>query len=204
MSQISSDASSWDKRYASQELVWSLEPNLFVASQLKELPVGSMVDLAGGEGRNALWFASRGWQVENVEISKVALEKFQLRAEREGLADRCISNLSSAETAKFSLTPDLVVIAYLQIPFAQLAQALDNAVNQAEPGTRFFGVWHALRNLTDGYGGPQMPDVLPTPEQLEGWAESKLSHFAVYEAEREVMVDGQTKVAIDVILSGEL
>ena len=204
LSQISSDASSWDMRYASQELVWSLEPNVFVSTQLKELPAGKMIDHAGGEGRNALWFASRGWQVENVEISKVALEKFQLRAEREGIADRCISNLATAETAKFNLAPDLVVIAYLQLPFHQLEMALDNAVSQSEPGTRFFGVWHALRNLTDGVGGPPMPEVLPTPEQLESWAQDKLTNFAVYEAEREVQVDGETRVAIDVILSGEL
>ena len=39
-----------------------------------------MVDLAGGEGRNAIWFASRGWQAENVEFSEVALTKFRSRA----------------------------------------------------------------------------------------------------------------------------
>ena len=203
MSQISSEASSWDKRYASQELVWSLQPNQFVEAELKDLPPGKMIDLAGGEGRNALWFASKGWEVENVEFSKVALDKFQLRAEREGIAKLCISNHANAETAQFSSIPDLVVIAYLQMPIDRLILALNNAYSQSRSGTKFFGVWHALRNLKDGFGGPPIPEMLPSPEQLEGWAASKLNNYKVYEVEREVVVEGQTRVAIDVILSGE-
>jgi len=55
------DADAWDQRYAASELVWSREPNQFVASELADLPPGTAVDLAAGEGRNAIWLASRGW-----------------------------------------------------------------------------------------------------------------------------------------------
>ena len=169
---------------------------------LAALPQGNMVDVAGGEGRNALWFAKRGWSVENVEISKVALEKFQLRAEREKLGSRCHSTRSEAENATFTLKPDLVLFAYLQIPFSSLTQALTNALNQMPVGARIYGVWQALRNLTDGYGGPPCAELLPSPEQLRGWAEDKLSNFEVFEQERVVEKDGLTHTAIDVILSG--
>ena len=93
-----------------------------------------MIDLAGGEGRNALWFAKRGWQVENVEISKVALDKFMARAERDQVLDLCIATLSDATQAHFALAADLLVIAYLQLPFDQLAAAMNNAISQLEPG----------------------------------------------------------------------
>ncbi|HEY7853781.1 MAG TPA: class I SAM-dependent methyltransferase [Aquiluna sp.] len=204
MSGPNSDASSWDARYASQELVWSLEPNQFVVEHLEHLAPSKMIDLAGGEGRNALWFASRGWQAENVEISQVALDKFLKRAEHTGLGDNCFATHGDALSAKFELQADLLVIAYLQLPAASLYEALDNACDQLAPGATVFGVWHAKRNLTEGFGGPPMPEVLPTPEELEIWAKQNLVNHEVFEVERIVEKDGAKQVAIDVILKGQL
>ena len=42
---------------------------------LADLPPGRAVDLAAGEGRNAVWLASRGWDVTAVDFSRVALER---------------------------------------------------------------------------------------------------------------------------------
>ena len=50
----------WDARYADSERVWSLGPNQFVEATLADLPPGRAVDLAAGEGRNAVWLASAG------------------------------------------------------------------------------------------------------------------------------------------------
>uniref|UniRef100_UPI004047886A class I SAM-dependent methyltransferase n=1 Tax=Aquiluna sp. TaxID=2053504 RepID=UPI004047886A len=204
MSNPNSNANSWDERYAAQEFVWSLEPNQFVVQHLQDLKPSKMIDLAGGEGRNALWFAQRGWQVENVEISKVALDKFMARAERDKVLDLCLATLSDATQAHFALAADLLVIAYLQLPFDQLVEAMNNAISQLEPGAEVLGVWHARRNLTDGVGGPPMPEVLPEPAQLKDWAEGKLVSFEVFESERMVEKDGEVRAAIDVILKGQL
>ena len=69
------DADAWDERYAAAELVWSREPNQFVAAELADLPPGTAVDLAAGEGRNAIWLAARGWAATAVDFSQVALDK---------------------------------------------------------------------------------------------------------------------------------
>ena len=69
------DARAWDERYAASELVWSATPNQFVAAELADLDPGRALDLAAGEGRNALWLADRGWQVTAVDFSQVALDK---------------------------------------------------------------------------------------------------------------------------------
>ena len=204
MSNPNSNANSWDERYAAQEFVWSLEPNQFVVQHLQDLKASKMIDLAGGEGRNALWFAQRGWQVENVEISKVALDKFMARAQRDQVLDLCLANHSDATEAHFALVADLLVIAYLQLPFHELVAAMNNAISQLKPGAEVFGVWHARRNLTDGVGGPPMPDLLPEPEQLKQWAQGHLVSFEVFEVERMVEKDGQLRAAIDVILKGQV
>jgi 2-polyprenyl-3-methyl-5-hydroxy-6-metoxy-1,4-benzoquinol methylase len=69
------DADGWDERYASTDLVWSATPNQFVERELRDLPPGRDLNLACGEGRNALWLASLGWQVTAVDSSRVAIDK---------------------------------------------------------------------------------------------------------------------------------
>ena len=69
------DAEAWDERYAATELVWSPGPNQFVEAECAELTPGRALDLAAGEGRNALWLARNGWTVTAVDFSRVALEK---------------------------------------------------------------------------------------------------------------------------------
>jgi ubiquinone/menaquinone biosynthesis C-methylase UbiE len=76
------DARTWDERYAGSELVWSTTPNLFVAAEFADLPPARAVDLAAGEGRNALWLAERGWEVTAVDFSLVGLDKGRSLQER--------------------------------------------------------------------------------------------------------------------------
>ena len=59
------DAEAWNERYRDSELVWSAGPNQFVEAELSGLTPGRALDLAAGEGRNAIWLARRGW-LENV------------------------------------------------------------------------------------------------------------------------------------------
>ena len=55
------DAVEWDARYAKGQ-VWSIEPNRFFAHVVEglDVPPGRAIDLACGEGRNAVWLAQRG------------------------------------------------------------------------------------------------------------------------------------------------
>ena len=55
------DAGEWDARYRDSELVWSAGPNQFVEECCADLPPGRAIDLAAGEGRNAIWLAEQGW-----------------------------------------------------------------------------------------------------------------------------------------------
>ena len=199
LSQTSGSASDWDARYLAADSIWSLAPNLTLVQELESLDVAAVVDLAGGEGRNALWFASRGIRVENVEFSKVALAKFESRAKDQGVEQLVIANLGDARDAHFSLSPDLVISCYLQLPWSDLAKSLDNALAQLKSG-EIFGIWHARRNLIDGYGGPQNPEVLPTPELLNDWLSSHGLVGSVWETERIVENELGKFTAIDVVM----
>ena len=74
----------WDQRFASEEYVFGTAPNVFLASQSQWFKPGIRVlDVACGEGRNAVWLAQQGCEVVAIDISPVAIEKARrLAAER--------------------------------------------------------------------------------------------------------------------------
>lgn len=162
------DAASWDQRYAEIELVWSTAPNRFVVDQVTALIAkrsgditnARALDLAGGEGRNALWLAEQGFDTELVEFSAVALEKAQTIAQKRGVA--LVTTLADV-TKKPALKPaDLVLVCYLQLANEPLTQALRHAATLVAPGGTLLIVAHERDNLEHGYGGPLDPMRLPT------------------------------------------
>lgn len=164
------DAEDWDRRYADTELVWSAEPNRFVAEEAADLPPGRAVDLAAGEGRNAIWLAGLGWRVTAVDFSAVALDKGRRLAGR--LAERLADGASlewqvaDATTWREPAAYDLAVLAYLQLPTAQRRSAVRGAFDALRPGGTFLLVAHDSTNLVEGTGGPQDPAVLMTAEDV--------------------------------------
>lgn len=193
----------WDERYRASELVWSSTPNQFVVEYLDDVPAGAMLDLAGGEGRNALWFAERGWQAEVADFSSVAVERFMARAEQSGVAERCAGTVADAtRLTDYTYEPfDLVVMAYLQIPASELAVAIAEAARVLGEDGIFFGVWHARENRDGGFGGPQDPRVLPTQEELRIAVErAGLSLKTLELRERIVETDAGPRTALDVVL----
>ena len=156
------DARAWDERYGASELVWSREPNRFVAQECADLPPGTAVDLAAGEGRNAIWLASRGWRAWAVDFSQVALDKG-----RELAGDLDVTWVCADATTWQPPEPvDLVVVAYLQLPVAERWAAVRGAASMLRPGGTLVLVAHDSTNLTEGTGGPQDPAVLMTAEDV--------------------------------------
>ncbi|MCF8540930.1 MAG: hypothetical protein K9H50_04135 [Aurantimicrobium sp.] len=197
------DSRAWDDRYRTTDSVWSPTPNLFVKEYLANLPVGRMVDVAGGEGRHALWFSQRGWEAENFDFSAVAVGKSLERAAELSLGDRFHGHVAAADSGQdFLLSPaNLVVIAYLQIPADGLAAAIANAARQLVAGGTLFGVWHARENLTEGVGGPQDSRVLPTLAELSAaFSAASLIISEIGLRRREVSVDGVAHEAIDAVV----
>ncbi|MFE6054394.1 class I SAM-dependent methyltransferase [Kitasatospora sp. NPDC056446] len=163
------DSRNWDDRYAASELVWGAEPNQWVVRELTGRTPGHALDLAAGEGRNAIWLAARGWDVTGLDFSAVALE----RAERltadlpDEVADRLTWRHGDARSFEAPAGGyDLVLVAYLQVPAGDRRTALRRAADALAPGGTLLVVGHDSSNLTEGVGGPQDPAVLFTPDDV--------------------------------------
>src|SRR5215207_7679587 len=121
------DAAYWDERYAESELVWSAEPNRFVAEVCADLAPGRALDLAAGEGRNAIWLASRGWTVTATDFSAVGLDKGRRLAEHAGVADRVAWLVADATAIDWPPEHDLAIVAYLQLVESERREAARRA-----------------------------------------------------------------------------
>ena len=146
----------WDQRYEGAELAWSAEPNLFLPPLVEGLEPGRALDIACGEGRNAIWLARQGWEVTAVDFSPVGIEKaWQLS---DGVdVEWVVADVTLYEP---TTTFDLVVVFYLHVLPEDLAAVMQMATEALAPGGTLFAVGHAVRNLTDGHGGPQYPEIL--------------------------------------------
>lgn len=159
-------SSMWDARYAASQ-VWDLEPSQFVTQSLHKVRKGNALDLGCGEGRHALWLASKGWRVTAVDHSAVAIGRLQGRAAVLGLDVAALV----ADATHYSPTPrayDLAVLAYLQLPVDRLKLALGAAVRALADGGRLLLVAHDRTNIDHGVGGPQDPDLLTSPHVVAG------------------------------------
>jgi hypothetical protein len=73
----------WDQRYSAEGYVYGTEPNGFLVAKADLLPAGAILCLGEGEGRNAVWLATQGYEVTAVDASGVGLHKARgLAAER--------------------------------------------------------------------------------------------------------------------------
>ncbi len=84
------DKERWNARYASGEYIARSHPSELLARWIDRLPKGRALDVACGAGRNALFLAAKGYRVEAMDISSVALERAATRARKEGLEVRWI------------------------------------------------------------------------------------------------------------------
>lgn len=176
------DSGAWDERYATAELVWSATPNQFVEAAFADQEPGRVVDLAAGEGRNALWLASLGWDVTAVDFSRVGLDKG--RAVEATIATKHPITWVCADVLEWQPdgSYDAAVVAYLQLPEDQRRQAVRRAFGALRGGGELFWVAHDSTNLFQGTGGPQDHRVLMTAEDV--LADLGGQRFEVLRAER--------------------
>jgi SAM-dependent methyltransferase len=186
----------WDRRYAEVENLWAVKPNRFLVAETEALEPGRALDLACGEGQNAIWLASLGWTVTGVDFSEVAIAKARARAERDGVDVEFISaDLRTYEPARGAF--DLVLVLYLHVQPDERRAVLDRAAAALTSGGTFVLVGHDLTNVTQGVGGPSDPDIHVTPDEVA----SELPGLEIEKAVRVLRdVEGEERDAIDALV----
>ena len=200
------DASDWNARYDTSELIWKGDPNQFLPGEVEGLTPGTAVDLACGEGRNAIWLAKQGWTATGVDFSDVGVEKGRKLAAENGVdATWVVADVTKWEPPVDGF--DLVAVFYLQLGAEERRASMITAVRALGVGGTLVLVGHDLLNLTEGYGGPQNPAFLLTAEDVlddltaaEVFLDVELVTEKSGRVERSVTTDDGERAAIDTLV----
>lgn len=136
---------------------------MFVADRLGPAKPGVGLDVASGEGRNAIWLASRGWTMTALDFSEVAVERGRAASQN---VDFVVADVLTWEPPE---TYDLVLVAYLHLPSTQMRQVIERVASWLKPGGELFLIGHDESNIEEGHGGPQVPEILTRVESIVGW-----------------------------------
>jgi len=104
----------WNARYEVNETVYGWEPNRFFKHFIDTHKPGSILLPAEGEGRNAIYAASKGWQVDAFDYSEVARAKALKRAIEKG--EKINYDIKSIQDFKAGKLYDAVGLIYVHMP----------------------------------------------------------------------------------------
>lgn len=160
----------WNERYANDEYAYGEQPNKYLEEQLKQLPAGSILFPAEGEGRNAVFAAKQGWKVFAFDISLEGQKKAQRLAER----NQVTIDYQVGEFEKLNYGAgqfDAIALIYAHFP-ASIKSNLHKALSKylRKGGTVIFEAFSKKHlqylALNEKVGGPKDIDSLFSIEEI--------------------------------------
>ena len=105
----------FDRIYASPEPGFSTQPSAFLVEAIEGRIAGSALDIAMGQGRNAIYLASRGWKVTGFDVSREGLTVAQREAARRDLTLE--ARVAAHDEFEYGAAAwDLIVMTYALVP----------------------------------------------------------------------------------------
>lgn len=142
---IDSPASAaWEERYGARP-VWSGRVNESLRLVARDLAAGTALDLACGEGGDAVWLAQHGWTVTAVDFAENALARLRAAAESLGVAERVAARREDLSRWRSDAVFDLVSCHFLHESEEVRRNAFAAAAEATAPGGTLVIVGHSLR-----------------------------------------------------------
>ena len=156
----------WNERYSSIEFVYGTEPNIFFKDELDKLKTGNILLLGEGEGRNAVYAAVKGWNVDAVDFSIIAKEKALKLAEENSVR----INYEITDLSKYkhkSNYYDAAAIIFLHLNPKIRSYIHSKVVDSLKPGGTLILEVYEKEQLGKDSGGPKNIDMLYSKEELK-------------------------------------
>lgn len=159
---MKSDQKRWDKRFRKKEFALGKEPNPFLKKHIHLLPKGKTLDMAAGEGRNAVFLAQNGFEVDAVDISEKGLKKARKLAREKGVKiNTFLVDLDQHPIGKERY--DLIVNFYF------LRRRLIPRIKKGlKKGGKVIFETYLLEHRKLGTGGPKQAKYFLKPNELLG------------------------------------
>ncbi len=166
MSESPSPRELWEGRYGStDDYLYGLAPNDFLAASVGDIPPGDVLCLADGEGRNGVYLAELGHAVTSVDLTESGLAKAERLASERGVDLTTIV----ADLADFDLGEDrwdMIVSIFAHTPPAIRAKVHAAIATALRPDGVLILEAYTPDQVGRGTGGPPVPELTMTLDGL--------------------------------------
>ena len=140
---------SWDERFREGEYPQNPEPSPVLDQYLSEIPDGRALDVATGTGRNAVFLAAEGYEVDAVDQSREGLRITRENAASRGVESRV--NLIQADIPAYGFPADTYNL--ISVSFYRVVDRLPDLKEALQEGGYLF-IEHHLRSEDATPSGP--------------------------------------------------
>jgi SAM-dependent methyltransferase len=173
----------WDDRYASGNYIYGTQPNHFFKKKIDQLEPGRLLLPAEGEGRNAIYAAREGWQVDAFDISEKGRKKALELAKR----NHVTINYSISKYNEYEINTgqyDVLALIYAHLHISDRRDIHQKLVKGLKPGGHLILEAFSKEQIGNDSGGPQDSEMLyDLDELLEDFEDLQIKHADATEIE---------------------
>jgi len=168
----------WDLRYSAEEYIYGTEPNTYLKETLLKLSPGKILFPAEGEGRNAVFAATAGWQVDAFDQSETGRQKaLKLAALKSVKINYEISSIEDWQAGE--VLYDCIVLIFVHILPEMRMIFHAKLIAALKPGGVIIFEAFSKKQLPRGSGGPKDPDLLYDANDIrQDFASMNITDFA--------------------------
>lgn len=158
------DKQFWDARYSEFDTVYGTEPNTFFKTFVDSHKEGALLLPAEGEGRNAVYAAKKGWQVDAFDFSDVARTKALQNAANNGVEIHY--DIKQIEDYKPVKLYDTIALIFVHLSNDLRRKFHSDICKSLKPSGYLIMEVYSKKQILLGTGGPKSKAVLYEVEML--------------------------------------
>ena len=151
----------WNEKFSKEGFMYGTLCNVFIKDNIYIVPKGSSVlCLAEGEGRNAIYLAQQGYEVEALDASSVGLDKLKKSATEKSLEIQ--TSLLDLNNWQPTQQYDAIVASFMHLPEPLRTQTFTKAMDALKPKGHIIMEFFSKDQMRDNFssGGPKDLDLL--------------------------------------------
>lgn len=156
----------WNKRFGKKEYAYGEKPNRFFKQELEKLTSGKILLPAEGEGRNAVFAATLGWEATAFDPSEEGKKKAEkLAAKHKVKIEYVIADYEQVDFPKDNF--DCVGLIFVQTPRQKRTEYHQKIASFLKPGGTLILEGFSKKQINKSSGGPRSIDMLFSEEELQ-------------------------------------
>lgn len=155
----------WNHKYSQEYYHYGKEPNTFLREELPKLKAGNILFIGEGEGRNAVFAATQGWNVDAIDFSEEGKRKADQLADEFGVR----INYRVQDFENFTPTKnfyDAVGVFFIHIEESLRITLFNKLISSLKPNGKIIFECFEKEQINNSSGGPKDSDLLYSLEEI--------------------------------------